>query len=265
MAKMMVFANQKGGVGKTTLALHAALYGNRTDARVLFVDMDQQASSGYMLSGNGNIALLEDGVSPLDLWFPEKDVEPLHSELYGVDYLPGNARLDRVDDSITDGVAALRRLRELFDDEYDFIIVDGPPAPGVRQLAPLLVADIHVVPVTPDRLGTQGIAATLGVHKQHIQPSNPHLQLHIVVNRLKANSPTNRAIAEALQNKLGPAVLPQVLYEREDVKSGLYKGAPYWERTKDSQRQAWWDAFDTLCGGIVPDESELDDEGGPDE
>lgn len=165
----------------------------------------------------------------------------------GFALLPATATLDRVDDDMDDGVQAIQRLREL---DYDVVVMDCPPAPGVRQLAPLMVANTHVIPVTPDRLGTQGIASALQLHQQHIRSRNPRLDLQILINRLKANSATNKQIADGVSQRLGDRVLPYRLFEREDVRRALNGGKPYWDVCKDAQAKEWRDAFDSLLDGV---------------
>ncbi|MBU2837403.1 ParA family protein [Acidithiobacillus thiooxidans] len=256
------FANQKGGVGKTTLSMHMAVAAMQRNCQTLLVDLDQQGSSTYLYTGDAkyhrSAAMVSGEVrSALDLWTPAREIQPLTESARGFtfDFLPAHAGLDRVDDDLDAGVQALQRLRSL---DYDVIILDCPPAPSVRQLAPLIVADVHVIPVTPDALGTQGISQALQLFQKQIRMRNPHLELQILINRLKANSRTNRIIADALAERLGKRVLPYVLYEREDVRKGLNEGKAYWQICKDSQREEWEGAFESLLEGVASTEDLVD-------
>lgn len=257
--RIYAFANQKGGVGKTTLSLHMAMFCQSVGFKTLFVDLDQQGTATFSLTNKPQFHHKLAGTS-LDLWNPTAELAVETSEiLQGVDFLSASAGLDRVDDDMNAGVAAIKSLRTRLP-EYDVVVIDCPPAPGPRQLAPLLNADVHVVPVTPDKYGTQGVSTTLQVHKAKISQVNPGLRLQIVVNKLKANSQSNKEVARILQERLGPLVCPEWLYEREDVKRALNIGKPYWEVCKDEQADVWHDLFDRLADGITCQAESLPEE-----
>lgn len=259
--RIYAFANQKGGVGKTTLAVHLAILGQQAGFETLLVDLDQQGSATYLATGDPHRQLqVQDGTA-LDLWKPEAELVVEESPIFGFDLLQATAALDRVDDDLGAGLTAISSLRERAS-QYDLVVLDCPPAPGVRQIAALLAADVHVVPVTPDRLGTQGIAAALQLHQNKIAQRNPNLLFQIVVNRLKANSSTNKAIADGLRERLGDAVCPEYLFEREDVKRGLNNGKPYWQMTRDSQSDTWHGLFQRLLHGTV---NQVEESGGAEE
>ncbi len=254
--RIYAFANQKGGVGKTTLALHMALFAQNMGFETLLVDLDQQGSSTYSLTGDPHFHQKREG-TVLDLWQPDPELTIETSTiLKGVDFLAASAGLDRVEDDIAAGVRALAQLRDL---DYDCVVLDCPPAPGVRQIAAILNADVQVVPVTPDRFGTQGVASTIKLHAEQILPRNPNLRLHVVVNKLKANSATNKAIAAALQEKLPGVVCPEILYDREDVKRALNLGKPYWELCKDAQADVWYALYNRLAEGLTNAEDDAEE------
>ena len=256
--KCVVFANQKGGVGKTTLAVHMAIHAHNMGFRTLLVDLDQQGSSTFLLTGDADRHQTEAGTA-LDLWYPNRKVPVQVSPIFGFDFLQASAALDAVDDDLDPAIRALRRLLVVDSGQgpYHVVVVDCPPAPGVRQMAPLMVADRLVVPVTPDALGTQGLASMIQLGLTQVRPVNPKLELRVLINRLKANSPKNRAIAQNLHDQLPEFVLPDDLYEREDVRTGLRLGKPYWEVCRDAgQQDAWYQTFDGLLGGVEGDEAQ---------
>jgi chromosome partitioning protein len=264
--KFFVFANQKGGVGKTTLAVHMAIHAHNMGFRTLLVDLDQQGSATYLLTKDGDYHQTDEGTA-LDLWYPDRLVPLQRSPVFGFDFLSASSALDAVDDSLDAAVLALRRLESVDSGQgpYHLVVIDCPPAPNVRQIAPLMVADTHIIPVTPDGLGTQGLASMAQTSLVNIRPANPKIQVKVLINRLKANSPRNWDVAKMLREGFPEWVLPESLFEREDVRTGLLLGKPYWRVCRDANQQdAWYQTFDGLLSEVPGDEEEGEEVDAPD-
>ncbi|UTV80035.1 ParA family protein [Acidithiobacillus sp. YTS05] len=256
--KFFVFANQKGGVGKTTLAAHMAIHAHQMGYRVLLVDLDQQGSATYLCTGDGEYHQTDENTA-LDLWYPDRQIPIQQSPVYGFDFLQASSALDVVDDDLEAAILALRRLETLETDQgrYHLVVIDCPPAPGVRQVAPLMVADKHIVPVTPDALGTQGLLSIIQTNLESILPVNPQLEFRVLINRLKANSAKNHATAKELVEKIPEWIIPHLLFDREDVRTALRLGKPYWELCRDDgQKDAWYQAFDFLLANVPDDDDD---------
>ena len=255
MTNFIAVANQKGGVGKTSIAAHLACLSHETGKRTLLVDLDQQGSATLLCSGDGNKHRTTEG-TVLDLW--DDDIQKLNIQesLYGFDYLQASQELDAVDDDLE---AAVKALQKLDDYGYDTIILDCPPAPGVRQFAPLLIADRQVVPITADALGTQGLVGVLMQHQKMILPRNASLDLRILVNLHKATSGTQKAVIDQLREHLGGKLLEPVLTDREAVKHALRVGKPVWAVTKEPFGEAWRTACEELLSFPEDDSDKEED------
>ncbi len=255
MTNFIAVANQKGGVGKTSIAAHLACLSHETGKRTLLVDLDQQGSATLLCSGDGNKHRTTEG-TVLDLW--DDDIQKLNIQesLYGFDYLQASQELDAVDDDLE---AAVKALQKLDDYGYDTIILDCPPAPGVRQFAPLLIADRQVVPITADALGTQGLVGVLMQHQKMILPRNASLDLRILVNLHKATSGTQKAVIDQLREHLGGKLLEPVLTDREAVKHALRAGKPVWAVTKEPFGEAWRTACEELLSFPEDDSDKEED------
>lgn len=161
-APVLAFAAQKGGVGKTTSAVHVAwVLATEHHRRVLLVDLDAQGHVGAHLSAHSRVTattslgdcLLQRRGDLRDVAVPT-DVENLHitnpdKNLHQVE-IQLNARIGK--EFVLD--RALGEVRQRF----DVIIVDCPPNLGNLTVAALLASDALVVPTDASRLALDGVA-----------------------------------------------------------------------------------------------------------
>lgn len=159
-AKIYAFANQKGGVGKTTSTVSLAAYLAAAGRRVLVVDIDPQ--------GNASTSL---GVDPRELSVSIYDVlingvpaqEALTlTERLNLDLLPSNTDLAGAEVEMAQQMAReqllTRALRPL-QDQYDYILVDDPPSLGLLTINGL-TASTHgvIIPVQCEYLALEGLS-----------------------------------------------------------------------------------------------------------
>jgi chromosome partitioning protein len=174
VGKILAFANQKGGVGKTTSAVNAAASLGVLGYRTLLIDLDPQGSATASV-----------GVSKKSLRFSVSDLlirgcrtedAILRTEFQGLDLLPANISLAGTEFDLLEreeGEAQLRRVLSVLRDDYDFIIIDCPPSLGMLTINALVASDGIVIPMQCEFFALEGLSQlmmTVGRIKKRYNP-----------------------------------------------------------------------------------------------
>ncbi len=170
---IVALLNQKGGVGKTTLALHLAGRWAALGARVLVVDADPQASA-------------------LD-WSAERAREGL-KRLFGVVGLPR----DLLHLDLPEAAKGCDR-----------VLIDGPPRMGVITRSALLAAELVLIPATPSPLDGWASAEMLRLLTE-VRVYRPDLAARLVLNRCAARTVIARETAADLADHDPPVLSSRV-------------------------------------------------------
>ena len=225
--KILAIANQKGGVGKSTLTVHLAYAALEAGNRVLLVDMDKQGSTSLTFPAN-------DGVTPglvaSQLYNAEvSSVSPevLTDRLSIIRADNALLSIDKAENQVIRRPGqALRRLAE----GYDLCLIDTPPLLGVRLMASLTACDFVVTPVSVGLYELAGVADLIhSIHVVRTQGFNPRLR-HVGILPMKTNnrSKEEKEALAALRERYGAAILPEVLPERAPVRKAIAKRRPVW-------------------------------------
>ena len=176
MGKVIVFVNQKGGVGKTTSAINIGAYIAEAGKKVLLVDFDSQ---GNMSSGVGvnkkkpTIYELMAGQSSADetikhTSLPDLDVISASIELSG-------AAIELVD--LENREFYLKNALAPVKDRYDYILIDCPPSLGLLTLNGLVAADEVLVPMQCEFFALEGLTLLLQTVKKVQNGINKDLKI----------------------------------------------------------------------------------------
>lgn len=225
--RTLAIANQKGGTGKTSVAVNLAAALGAAGHRVLVVDLDPQASASAWLgatpAGRGLLdALTADSASLAPLAVP--------TPAPAVDLVPSSLALARAERDLADqpgGEQTLRLLLEGLPERWDFLLLDCPPHLGRLTTSALVAARELLVPVEVSTLALAGLEALLATYRRIRRRLNPTLALAgVVVCRFDARTRISHEILDTLRRDLGDAVLATVLRERVRMREASSHALP---------------------------------------
>ena len=174
MGKIIVFVNQKGGVGKTTSAINIGAYMAKAGKKILLVDFDSQ---GNMSSGVGvskdkpTVYELLAGKCSAEEAVKHTPVQNLDAISASIDLAGATIELIEEDDREFFLKKAIAPYKEL----YDYILIDCPPSLGILTLNGLTAADSVLVPMQCEYFALEGITLLLQAVKKVQKTLNPNL------------------------------------------------------------------------------------------
>ena len=168
MGKTIVFANQKGGVGKTTTAVNIGSYMAAEGKKVLLVDFDPQGN----LSSSVGCSHKQDGIyevitSKRNL----KDVI-LTTDQQNLSIVTSNLNLSGATIELVDMEGRefiLKKALESVKDQFDYILIDCPPSLGVLTLNGFVASDYVIVPLQCEFFALEGFISMLFQTVKRIQ------------------------------------------------------------------------------------------------
>ena len=234
MSKILAFANQKGGVGKSTSAINIAAAFSLKGKRVLIVDCDPQ---GNTTSGVG-INKKNIRASTYDVLISR--VEPgsavIPTAFDNLFIMPSNIKLAGAEFELVDAENREKRLKkslEAVKDQFDIVVIDCPPSLGLLTVNALVAADGIIVPMLCEYFSLEGLTQLLMTVKEIKRRYNPSLELTgILITMYNGRLNLSQEVAAELKKYYSDRLIPTVIPRSVKISEAPGFGEPiqYYEK-----------------------------------
>lgn len=213
MSRIIAIANQKGGVGKTTTAINLSSCLASLEKKVMALDLDPQ---GNMSSGLG---VDKDNVeaSVYDLIIGEKNIEECICKkvIENVDVLPSNINLSAAEIEligIENKEYIIRQEIEKIRDDYDYIIIDCPPALSMLTINAMTTADSVLVPIQCEYYALEGLSQLIHTIELVQERLNPSLVIEgVVFTMYDARTNLSLQVVENVKDNLNQNIYKTII------------------------------------------------------
>jgi chromosome partitioning protein len=227
MGRIIAITNQKGGVGKTTTSINLSAALADKNKKILVVDADPQGNttSGFGLEKNS----ITNTIYELILGYCSINECIMKDIINGVSIIPSNVNLAAAEIELI-GVEKkefiLKNELEWISDQYDFIIIDCPPALSLLTINAMTAADTVLVPIQCEYYALEGLSQLIHTVNLVKERLNPRLDMEGVVltmfdSRTNLSSQVVENVKSHLSQKVYDTVIPRNIRLAEAPSYGM--------------------------------------------
>ena len=257
--KTIAFQIVKGGTGKTSLAHSVAVRASLYGAKVLCVDLDQQANLTQSLGLNAeNLPVMVDVLKK-----QAKINDCVVNIESGLDLIPS-----RIENALLDTVLMLERYpldrvyRDAFleiKNKYDLVVIDCPPSLGQSVAAIALASDMIIAPVTPEEFSLSGLKIS---NEEIINIENTYkvkIPLKLVLNKFDTRTSLSHQILSSLIKHpvFSEKMFKTYIRASQDFPNSIFQGVSIFEAVRQTTAKEDVDLLTKEILGITPEKTQL--------
>lgn len=221
-SKVISFQMLKGGVAKTTSALNFGIRASMYGARVLFIDLDQQANLTFALLMNGEEA--EARPVWVDILEKKAKIQDVRMSLpAGVDLIPSNLNNSVLDRVLLNGqrnwAQAVQMYLKEIRAEYDLVIIDTAPNLSAINTAVTCASDLVVLPINPDKFSLLGVRKNLSDLNELEKEFSLSLQKKILFTKFDGRESLSKEILALAIEEFEGLLMENYVRSSTDIKN----------------------------------------------
>ncbi len=210
--RKIIFANRKGGSGKTSIVVNLAYVLSKKRKKVLVIDLDSQAHSTFYLNKDFEVKY-----SILDVF---KDSSKINDVFVETNYknlflLPAVEDLGNLNDKLKNKMDFLKKSIEIIDIDFDFILIDIPPSLERIVISGLIAADEVIIPLQTHFFPMKGIAQLISLIMKINKDWNKELKLSGIIPTLyNKRTRIYKSVISEIEDSFGKNILlPGIPYD----------------------------------------------------
>lgn len=226
MTRVLAIANQKGGVGKTTTAINLAAALVSLDQKVVLLDLDPQGNAS-----SGSAAVRDDDTPTVYEWL--NGIEPFANVKQhrppGFDIVPSGESLTALEMELLTSEDRTRRLANRLkpeQGEFDFVLIDCPPAMNILTVNALNAAEGVLIPMQCEYFALEGLSALISTLNGISATTNPKLGIEGILRtmydpRLGLTQAVSRQLFQHFRELVYRTVIPRNVRLAEAPSHGM--------------------------------------------
>ena len=248
--KILVVANQKGGVGKTTTTLNLAASLAAAGRKILLLDIDSQAN---LTTGLGGKKTYQE-TTITDVLLEDASLESLIQRKpdFNFDVIPGSPDLISAElemARVPDPTSILKGKLNLLAHKYDYCLIDSPPSLGMLSVSALRAADKIIIPLQCEHFSIEGLAAMQRTTIEINEATGSNLKIDGILRTMfDQEKERAREISEKLEKSLPHQVFSTIIPRCDLLAEAPSEGKPIMYIDPDAKGTL---AYFALAGEII--------------